>query len=181
MNKPENKPNHDVIQTLRTAHQNQTQLNLMADQKANILIGTLVLMFTVVLTRMLTVLDDNQGLMLPLMVFVLMQLIPLVLTVLVLIPKNISGQKNRPIEQMSNPLFFGFFTRYSQQQYSDYLCQLLTDNDSARQLLINDIYQIGLILKRKYRLLRLAYVFALLGVVVPMALWLMVSQGWLTG
>ncbi len=175
------KPNHDVIQTLRTAHQNQTQLNLMADQKANILIGTLVLMFTVVLTRMLTLIGDQEELMLPMMLFVVMQLIPLILTVLVLIPKNISGQKNQPIQNMPNPLFFGFFTRYSQQEYSDYLCQLLVDNDSARQLLIDDIYQIGLILKRKYRLLRLAYIFALLGVMIPIVLWLFITQSTVTG
>jgi len=162
-----NKPNHDVIQTLRTAHQNQTQLNMMADQKANILIGTLVLVFTVVLTRLLQLLEGNQQLLMPIFVFVLMQLIPLVLTVLVLIPKNIDNLKQKDITNIQNPLFFGFFTRYSEQEYTNYLNSILVDNDSARALLVKDIYQIGLILKRKYRLLRLAYMYALLGILVP--------------
>ncbi len=147
----------------------------MADQKANILIGTLVLMFTVVLTRLLQLVEVNSQLILPLMVFVLMQLIPLVLTVLVLIPKNINGPKAGDITQIGNPLFFGFFTRYSEQDYIDYLNNILCDDESARTLLMKDIYQIGMILKRKYILLRLAYIFALLGVILPLTTWF-----WLT-
>jgi hypothetical protein len=92
-----------------------------------------------------------------------MQMVPLVLTVMVLIPKNIKGRVTKNIEDIKNPLFFGFFTQYSQQQYSDYMQTTLVDNQSARQLIINDIYQIGVILRRKYQLLRLAYLSALLG------------------
>ncbi len=171
---PAQRIDNDVIQTLRTAHQNQTQLNLMADQKANILIGTLALMFTVVLTRLLT-LADNQALLVTLVIFMLMQLLPLVLTVMVLIPKNINGKTSADINNIQNPLFFGFFTQYSQQQYSTYMHGLLVDNESARELIINDIYQIGVILRRKYRLLRLAYLSALLGFLVPAIVGLVIT------
>ncbi len=165
---------NDVIQTLRTAHQNQTQLNLMADQKANILIGTLALVFTVVLTKLLT-LVDNQALLISLVVFILLQMVPLALTVMVLIPKNITGKSTANINDIKNPLFFGFFTQYSQQQYSDFMHGLLVDNESARQLIINDIYQIGVILRRKYMLLRLAYIFALLGFLMAAIVGLLMS------
>ncbi len=164
--------NNDVIQTLRTAHQNQTQLNLMADQKANILIGTLALMFTVVLTRMITLVEEDQPMLIILAVFMAMELVPMILTVMVLIPKNIGRQQQADIEHIANPLFFGFFTQFSQQQYIDYMQRTLVDNAAARELIINDIYQIGVILRRKYRLLRMAYVFALLGVLVPVMLWI---------
>ncbi|WP_223787255.1 Pycsar system effector family protein [Marinicella meishanensis] len=167
-----NPADNDVIQTLRTAHQNQTQLNLMADQKANILIGTLALMFTVVLTRILSQAQLDPALLKIMLVFMLLELVPMVLTVMVLIPKNITGKQNTPIEEIKNPLFFGFFTRHSQASYQQYLQQQLVDNEAARTLLINDIYQIGQILRRKYRLLRWAYLFALLGILVAVVLWL---------
>jgi len=173
MSEPQ-KANNDVIQTLRTAHQNQTQLNLMADQKANILIGTLALMFTVVITRLLT-LTDNQSLLVTLLVFIAMQMVSLVLTVMVLIPKNINGKTPTDIRQIQNPLFFGFFTQYSEQQYKDYMQGLLLDNESARQLIIKDMYQIGVILRYKYRLLRWAYMSALLGVLIPALLGLIIN------
>ncbi|MCF6318973.1 MAG: DUF5706 domain-containing protein [Proteobacteria bacterium] len=162
----------DVIQTLRTAHQNQTQLNLMADQKANILIGTLVLMFTVVFTRLLTLSEYNKQTIIPLAVFIVLELIPIVLTTLVLIPRNIKGLKGVPIEEIPNPLFFGFFTSFSEQEYLDFIEKNLCDNQSAQQFLIKDIYQIGLVLKRKYYLLKLAYLSAMTGFVVPVMIWI---------
>ena len=163
----------DVIQTLRTAHQNQTQLNLMADQKANILIGTLVLVFTVIITRFLSVLDNHPDGLLPLVVFMLMQLVPLTLTVMVLVPRNIHAQRPEHISQMPNPLFFGMFTRYSEQQYLQHMNHLLTDQEAARRLLITDIYQMGQVLRRKYGLLQWAYLSALAGVVIPVVIGLM--------
>lgn len=162
----------DVIQTLRTAHQNQTQLNLMADQKANILIGTLVLMFTVVFTRLLTLTDYNKQIIIPLAVFIVLELIPIILTTLVLIPKNISGLSNVPIEKMPNPLFFGFFTCFPEKEYTDFIEKNLCDNQSAQQFLVKDIYQIGLVLKRKYYLLKLAYLSAMTGFVIPVLIWI---------
>ena len=73
---------------------------------------------------------------------------------------------------MANPLFFGFYTRYSEAEYTQYLSSILVDDESARVLLIGDMYQIGLILRRKYRLLRMAYISALLGVLLPVLIWL---------
>lgn len=162
-----NYPNsQDAIQTLRTIHQNQAQLNLMADQKANILIGALVVVFTVSITRLVSI-SSQSHLIAPLLIFIVMQLIPLVLATLVLIPKNISKQQLGTIKNIRNPLFFGYFTRFSQNEYETYLFNQLTDNAHARSLLIRDIYQIGCILRRKYTLIRMAYIGAVMGVVVP--------------
>ena len=164
----------DVIQTLRTAHQNQTQLNLMADQKANILIGTLVLMYTVVFTRILTLVVYSDQVMVPLATFIVLEIIPLVLTTLVLIPRNIKGMNNISIDEMPNPLFFGFFTKFTEKDYCNFMEKSLFNNKSARIFLIKDLYQIGVILKRKYSLLRLAYIFAMIGLLIPLLLWVVI-------
>lgn len=164
----------DVIQALRTAHQNQAQLNLMADQKANILIGSLVLMYTVVFTRLLTMTGYSDQVMVPLAAFIVLGIIPLVLTILVLVPKNVKGIKGISINEMPNPLFFGYFTNFTEKQYCEYLSNALANNTQARNLLVKDIYQIGVILKRKYFLLRMSYLFAMLGLIIPMLLWVMI-------
>ena len=144
----------------------------MADQKANILIGTLVLMFTIVFTRLLTLAEISNNIILPLAVFIVLELVPIILTTLVLIPRNISGLKNIAIENMPNPMFFGFFTCFTEQEYCDYIAENLSDNDCAQNFLVKDIYQIGVILKRKYFLLRMAYLFAMIGFIIPVILWL---------
>ena len=53
----------------------------------------------------------------------------------------------------------------------DYLAQALTDNNHARRLLSIDIYQIGRVLSRKYRLLRISYSFLALSVVLALVLY----------
>ncbi len=169
-----NTNNQDIIQTLRTAHQNQTQLNLMADQKANILIGALILMYTMVFSRLLTLAEYSDQVMVPLATFVVLGIVPLVLTVFVLVPRNIKGKSSQKIEQMPNPLFFGFFTHFSEKTYVDYMLSAINDNEKARQFMLQDLYQIGMILKRKYRLLRLAYIFAMISLVAPVSLWLVI-------
>jgi Cu/Ag efflux pump CusA len=174
LNNSTNSSTRDVIQTLRTAHQNQTQLNLMADQKANILIGTLVLMYTVVFTRILTLAEYSDQVMVPLASFIVLGIIPLVLTTLVLIPRNIKGMSDISIDEMPNPLFFGFFTKFSEKEYCQYMEKSLSNDTSARNLLVKDLYQIGVILKRKYSLLRMAYIFAMVGLVVPLLLWVII-------
>jgi len=169
-----NNINHDIIQTLRTAHQNQAQLNLMADQKANILIGALILMYTMVFSRLLTLAEYSDQVMVPLAAFVVLGILPLAITTFVLVPRNIKEQVSEKIEHMPNPLFFGFFTEFSEREYVDYMTSAIDVGEKARRLMLKDLYQIGVVLKRKYRLLRLAYIFAMLFLVAPVSLWLVI-------
>ena len=119
-----------------------------------------------------TLTEFSNNIILPLAVFIILELVPIILTTLVLIPRNIAGLKNIAIEKMPNPLFFGFFTCFSEKEYCEYIAEKLSDNDCAQNFLVKDIYQIGVILKRKYFLLRLAYLFAMIGFVIPVILWL---------
>ncbi len=100
----------------------------MADQKANILIGTLVLVFTLALTQLLKVEALTLQQLTPFLLFLACELVALVLTSLVLIPKNISGLINADIAHMPNPFFFGFFTRYSESDYQEHLSKVLVDD-----------------------------------------------------
>ena len=65
---------------------------------------------------------------------------------------------------MPNPYFFGFFTKFDENEYLDYISGKLKDDKSARELLAKDIYQIGLILRKKYILLKYTYILAFVGV-----------------
>ena len=56
-------------------------------------------------------------------------------------------------------------------QPCDYLVDRLHDNRTARRLMAVDIYQIGKVLNRKYRLLRLSYGFLALSVVIAVSLY----------
>lgn len=154
---------HDIIYALRTAHQNQTQLNLMADQKANIIVGTIVIFLSLLITRYNTIDLSNTRLIILLTAMVLFEVIALFLGIMVIKPRTKWSKHSLQISQMPNPLFFGFFTRFTEQDFINFMQQKLTDNYSARELLLKDIYQIGQVLKRKFTLLKYAYNFAAAG------------------
>ncbi len=162
------KDDHDIIYALRTAHQNQTQLNLMADQKANILLGTIVIFLTFLFTRYGDINLSDRRLVLVLGAIVVFESLALLFGILVINPRARWSKHDYRIEQMPNPLFFGFFTRFRQQDYIDYMQNRLQQNSDARELLLQDIYQIGQVLRRKFTLLKYAYNFAVAGILVAL-------------
>lgn len=157
---------HDVIYALRTAHQNQTQLVVLADQKANILIGVLAIMFTIILTNANFITGIEPPLLIPLACFLLLEIIAILMAFLVVIPKNIKRHKDLRLDDVANPLFFGIYTEFNQDEYVGYLLDKIQDNRSARACLLTDYYQTGVVLKRKYTLLKYAYGFAVAGILL---------------
>lgn len=161
------KDDHDVIYTLRTAHQNQMQLVIMADKKAHILIGVISVTLTILFTRVDIQNLLQAGYIIPFTGFMALEILSVVLALLVIIPSTKRFHTPESIEQIPNALFFGYFTNYEQNAYVDYLLTTLQDNMAARKILATDFYQVGHILKKKYRLLRYSYLAATLGVVIP--------------
>jgi len=156
---------HDVIYALRTAHQNQTQMNLMADQKANILVGAIVILMTFLFTRLAVMDFSNTYLVFVLTIIIILLGLALLFGIMVIKPRTkwVSVVK---INEIPNPFFFGFFSQFKQQEYVDFMMGKLIDNQSARELLIQDIYQLGQVLKRKYSLLKYAYDCAAAGILL---------------
>ena len=166
---------HDVIYTLRTAHQNQTQHLLLADQKANVLIGIVAVILTILFTRTGFLSSTDVATRNVFFGFVAIELIGLFFALLVITPTTIVESRFKSLDDMPNPLFFGFFTRFSQEQYVNHLTDMLTCSAKARELLMVDLYQIGKVLKRKFQLLKLAYFSTVAGF-----LFLFLCFGWLT-
>ena len=67
------------------------------------------------------------------------------------------------ISKIDNPLFFGVFANYDQEDYLEHVSDNIICNDSARRFLAKDIYQGGLVLATKYNKLGYAYRYALIG------------------
>ena len=60
-------------------------------------------------------------------------------------------------------MFFGSFAEFEEDAYLDHVSEDVGGNDSARRYLAKDIYQGGIVLSGKYRKLRHAYCYALIG------------------
>lgn len=162
--------NDDVIVALRTAQQHQVQLNVLADQKANINIGFTLFFITLTQSQISLGDDAPDFIRLWFMLSILSIALSLLLALIVVLPRIGKTRINKP-QEMSNPFYFGLFSQLKQGEYVDYLSGRLQNNKNAREMLTVDIYQIGLVLNRKYRLLRFSYGFLALSVVIAVALY----------
>ncbi len=157
---------NDVIHVLRSTHSNQAGLISLADQKANVIIGIVAVTLTLLFTNTTFLKTLSQPLITILFFSVLAELLALFFALLVMMPKSAKKVSPGHIDTIENPLFFGHFTQHKENEYVNYIIENIDNNLAARQHMARDIYQTGLILKRKYKFLKYAYALAASGVVV---------------
>ena len=141
----------DVIYVLRTAQQHHVMLGMIADQKANIVLGAFLIFITVTQTMLVNHSQYSMAIWILSAFFTISAISALlVITPRFRNPKSPSGKP-------TNLLFFGSFSVLDQDEYVSALRDSLQDNEQARTLIMRDIYQIGKVLDKKYVNLRLSY------------------------
>lgn len=157
------------IQTFyRTALRNHIKLSDIADTKANILLSVNAIIISLVLSNLLSKLDSNPYLVIPSAIFVVSSTITMVLAVIATRPNVTRGEftkedvKNKSV----NLTFFGNFHRMELSQYQWAIGELLKDRDYVYSSLTKDLYFLGKVLDRKYRILRWTYTIFVIGIVI---------------
>jgi predicted metal-dependent HD superfamily phosphohydrolase len=159
------------IQTLfRVTLKNHLTLSDIADTKANILLSVNAIIISVVLSNLIPKLDNpsNAYLIYPTVIFVAFSVVSMVLAVLATRPNVTSGQftkedvKNKKV----NLLFFGNFHKMKLPDYEWAIQELVKDKEYIYTSLTKDLYFLGLVLNRKYNILRTTYTIFIIGIVV---------------
>jgi len=168
---------NEPIYVLRTTQQNQVQLNLMADQKANIIIGISLIFFTIAHRQFVAGIGENPLLIIPLLMLIVTMLSSFVFAILVVAPRIKALRPCSP-EDLPNPLFFGFFPAVSEDEFVDFFSHRFRDLEQVRETFLRDIYQTGTVLRRKYRFLRFAYILFSTGVLTSgiATIWLLLDS-----
>jgi hypothetical protein len=161
--------NSEVITTMRTVQQSQVQLNVLADQKANINIGFTLLFLSLSQSSMVADAATGGVTRWGVVLVTVLIAISLTLALLVVSPRTNRLRISEP-QQMGNPFYFGMFTQLDQGTYVDYMLTNLKQDKEARRMMLVDVYQIGCVLKRKYRLLRFSYSFLALSALLSATL-----------
>jgi len=157
------------IQTmLRLTSENHLKLSDMADHKANILISVNSIIISVILSVLLRKLSDAPYLTVPSIIFLLVAVTTIVISILATRPKISGGTFSEQDihDKKVNLLFFGNFHRASFDQYNIAMRTMMRDTDYLYGSLIKDIYYLGTVLGRKYKLIRLAYNIFMVGIIV---------------
>jgi HD superfamily phosphodiesterase len=171
------------IQTmLRLTSDNHLELSGMADGKANILISVNAIIISVILTVLLRRLEIDTHLTIPTIIFLVFSLTTIVIAILATRPKVSGGRfsKEDILNKKTNLLFFGNFHKATLKEYEWGMREMMKDEDYLYGALINDIYQLGVVLGRKYKLIRLAYGVFMIGIIISVlafALAVMLNKG----
>ena len=162
----------------RVAYRNQTALIRIADNKANIIISinTMIVSSIIAVTGYGVVADkiaiDKTAVIVPITLIILSCLVSVIIAIQAARPKLIRNNGAGDQKEKSSLLFFGVISHYSQKQYLDQMNTLLTSDADIYETMTIDLYNQGLILSRKYRLLNYAYRIFMLGFILSVLLFL---------
>lgn len=159
------------IQTMfRTTSNNHIELSGMADNKANLLItvNSIILSagLSFLLPRILATGGENY--LWPSVALMLTCLVTITLSILATRPSINNGRFTEEDirNKKTNLLFFGNFHRMQLQDYQWGMSQMLRDKEYLYNTMTMDIYFLGVVLARKYRLLRIAYTVFMIGIIL---------------
>lgn len=161
------RPDKGIETMFRITSGNHQRLSDMADNKAHIMISTNSIILSVILSILLRKLEDNPHLIIPTLLLLIICVVTMVFSILATRPTVPPGTFTpEDIKQKrTNLLFFGNFYRMDLPAYNAGMEQMMEDRDFLYGSLIRDLYSQGVVLGRKYRLLRIAYNVFMFGII----------------
>ncbi|RZJ56091.1 MAG: HD domain-containing protein [Flavobacterium sp.] len=164
------KPDRGVDTLFRVTLGNHTRLSGIADSKANILLSVNAIIISIALSSIIPKLDSpkNAHLVIPTFIMLMSSVITIIFAILSTRPKVTSGFFTRgDVEAKKvNLMFFGNFYKMPLEDYDWAMNEMMKDRDYLYSTMIKDLYYLGLVLQRKYNLLRIAYNFFMVGIII---------------
>ncbi|MFT4575987.1 MAG: putative metal-dependent HD superfamily phosphohydrolase [Polaribacter sp.] len=163
-------PERGIETMFRVTLRNHITLSDIADTKANILLSVNAIIISLALSSLLPKLDNpsNQHLIVPTIVFIAFTVASIVLSVIATRPNVTEGKFSRKdVENKKvNLLFFGNFHKMSLPEFEWAMGELMKDKAYLYNSMTKDLYFLGLVLSRKYKILRLTYLVFMIGIIV---------------
>jgi HD superfamily phosphodiesterase len=163
-----------AIQTLfRTTLRNHLKLSDIADTKANILLSVNAIIVSLALANLIPKLGNvtNKHLLWPTLILVLFSVASIILSIMATKPNVTNGEfTDEQVEKREvNLLFFGNFHKMPFEKYKTSLMSTIQDKEEIYEALIKDLWFLGMVLNRKYMLLRWTYTIFMMGIVISVA------------
>ena len=174
-NSPKNPEHRKKVQKgadtlFRVASKNHQALSDNADRKANILLSVNAIIISIILSNLFPKLDkpSNHYLIYPTLLFLCFSVIAVFIYIAVTSPNITATQlsKGKAVRHKANILFFGGFHKMTLDDFETEIGKMLRDKEDIYNALAKDLYFLGKVLWRKYAILRTAYTFFILGIVI---------------
>lgn len=176
----EERPDRGIETMYRVTLRNHIKLSDIADTKANILLSVSAIILSIALSSLFPKLDkpDNAYLIYPTLLFLLITVVTMIFSILSTRPKVTSGQfsKEDVANKKVNLLFFGNFHKMPLSEFQQGMTEVMKDRDYLYKSLMKDLYFLGKVLEKKYRLLRIAYTIFMVGIIVSVIAFVIAFQ-----
>ncbi|MBC7400372.1 MAG: phosphohydrolase [Mucilaginibacter sp.] len=166
--KKKEKPEKGIETMFRITSGNNQRLSDMADNKAHILITVNSIILSAIISLVLRKLEENSFLAIPSFILLTVSLLSMIFSILATrpaIPEGTFTAKDIDDKKV-NLLFFGNFYKMGLPEYTAGMLKVMDDKAFLYGTLIKDVYSQGVVLGRKYRLLRVAYNIFMFGLII---------------
>ena len=165
-----NNPERSIQTLFRVTLRNHIKLSDIADTKANILLSVNAIIISLALANLIPQLDaaTHKHLLIPTLILIVFSVASIILSIMSTRPNVTSGQftKEQVEKREVNLLFFGNFHKMPFDQFKWGLTKLIQDKDYVYESMMLDLHLLGIVLQRKYLLLRLTYTVFMIGIIV---------------
>ncbi|CAM1360258.1 Phosphohydrolase [Tenacibaculum soleae] len=173
-------PERGIETMFRVALRNHITLSDIADTKANILLSVNAIILSMTLSTLIPKLDNpsNHYLVIPSIVFILFTVASIILSIMATRPNVTEGKftKEDVANKKVNLLFFGNFHQMSMPDFEWAMHEMMKDRDYLYGSLTKDLYFLGLVLNRKYKLLRTTYTVFMIGIIISVIVFAIAFQ-----
>jgi hypothetical protein len=152
----------------RTSYRTHIDMSALADHKCNIMISINGIMVSIMLASISPKIDANPWLLVPSIILVGSCIVSMVYAILAARPRL--SRRIITLEDVrrsaANVLFFGNFVSMREDDYLTAMSELVQDPERLYRTMMRDIYSLGGVLERKFRLLSISYTVFMFGLVV---------------
>lgn len=168
-------PKRGIETMFRNTYRTHLNLSAIADNKANMMISLNAIILSVVITYLSaktsvsgTEFAQHRSLLLPVGMLLLTTLGSIIFAIISAQPDvtSFSMNKKKTDGRKVNLLFFGNFTHLALEDFQKGMHEIMRDKKSLYTNMITDIYYLGHVLNRKYRILRISYTIFMVGLVL---------------
>ncbi len=176
--------NNAAIQTyFKSNYRNHINLSAIADRKAQMLISVNAILISVLISILSysNLAETRTPLLIPITLFLVLGLASLIFSVISARPSVTAHpmQNLTDSDRRSNLVFFGNYIQLDVASYLSDMKTLFQDEEALFQAMNRDMYYLGKVLDRKYRLLHLGYNLFLFGFIGAVVSFLVVQYVWL--
>lgn len=161
------RPDRGIETMFRTTYRTHINLSDLADSKANILLSINAIIISIVFSNTVEkgVGFEDAYVWVPSLMMLLVCMATIVFAILATRPKVSTGTFDRQdiLTKKTNLLFFGNFYRMEMDDYLWGINQMMVDAEYLYGSMAKDIYFLGKVLAKKFRLLRYAYTIFMWG------------------